>query len=374
MNRRSPGWKLSLVLLASMAGLIGCSSEPQPAAAPPETLHNVSVFTVRRADIPDLLQVVGTVRAARTSDLASQMMGNIVEIRVHEGDRVQQGQVLAVIDDSQPRAAVERETGALTAAQEQLIAANSDLSLAESTLKRYQSLYEKKSVSPQEFDEVRARKQAALARRDMAQAGEGQADAALSQARTALGYTRIRAPFDGVITAKKADPGTLASAGMPIFTLEDVRRYRLEAAVNESDLRYVRKGKEVPVVVDALGDTSLKGSVVEIVPAADAATRTFLVKIELPADSQLRSGLFGRAEFSRGDRQALLIPASAIVDRGQLHGVFVLDQNHVASLRYVTLGGVSGSVIEVLAGLQEGEHLVAQPGELDLSGKRVEGN
>jgi membrane fusion protein, multidrug efflux system len=319
-----------------------------------------------------LLEAVGTVRAAQTSDAASQMMGNIVEIRAHEGDHVQRGQVLAVIDDSQPRAVVDRATAADLAAQQQLVGADSDLALAESTLKRYQNLYEKKSVSPQEFDEVKARQQAALARRDMAKAGQAEAQAALSQARTSLDYTWIRSPFEGVVTEKKADSGTLASPGMPIFTVEDVRRYRLEATVNESDLRYVRTGQQVPVVIDALDSARLKGKAMQIVPAADSASRTFLVKIELPTDTRLRSGLFGRAQLSRGERQALLIPRSAVVERGQLQGIYVLDQSKLASFRYITLGKPSGAEVEVLAGLQDGERLVAKPGAVDLNGKRIE--
>jgi len=285
---------------------------------------------------------------------------------------VQRGQVLAVIDDSQPRAAVDRSTAANLAAQQQLVGADSDLALAESTLKRYQTLYERKAVSPQEFDEVKARRQAAFARRDMAKAGQAQAQAALSQARTSLDYTRIRAPFDGIVTEKKADSGTLASPGTAIFTVEDVRRYRLEATVNENDLRYVRTGQQVSVVIDALDNAALKGKVVQIVPAADPASRAFLVKIELPADARLHSGLFGRAQFSRGERQALLIPRSAVVERGQLQGIYVLDQNKVASLRYITLGKASGAEVEVLAGLQDGERIVASPGAVDLDGKRIE--
>jgi RND family efflux transporter MFP subunit len=360
------------LLLALAGGLSACSSERPATALLPETVHNVSVLTVQRADVPDLLEAVGTVHAAQTSQLASQMMGNIVEIRVHEGDRVQRGEVLAVIDDSQPRAAMDRAIAADNAAQQQLAAADSDLTLAESTLKRYQNLYEKKSVSPQEFDEVKARQQAALARRDMARAGQAQGKAALVQARTSLDYTRIRAPFDGLVTEKSADPGTLASPGMPIFTLENLRRYRLEAPVNENDLRYLRIGQSVPIVVDALDSAELMGKVVQIVPAADAASRSFLVKIDLPADTRLRSGLFGRAQFSRGARPSLLIPRTAVVERGQLQGVYVLDQNKLASLRYVTLGKPSGEFVEVLAGLQTGERLVAKPGELDLNGKRIE--
>src|SRR5260370_36221190 len=100
----------------------------------------------------------------------------------------------------------------------------------------------------------------------------------------------------------------------------------------------------------------------QIVPAADPASRTFLIKIELPTDARLRSGLFGRAQFSRGERQALLIPRSAVVGRGQLQGIYVLDQNKDARLRYITLGKPSGAEVEVLAGLQDGERLCGQTG------------
>ncbi len=184
--------------------------------------------------VPDWLEAVGTVRAAQTSQIASQMMGTIRDIRVQEGDRVQAGQILATIDDSQPRAAVDQATAAVAAAEKEVSAADSDLALAEATLKRYQQLFDKKSVSPQEFDEIKARRQSAEARRDMARAGEAQANAALAQARTSLGYTVIHAPFAGAVTEKKADPGAMASPGMPLFTIEDTQRYRLEVTVDEN--------------------------------------------------------------------------------------------------------------------------------------------
>jgi RND family efflux transporter MFP subunit len=373
MNHRKAGSQLSSWVLLALLSLAGCSGERHPVAPAPEPVRNVAVFAAQQATVPDVLEAIGTVRAAQTSDLASQMMGNIVDVRVHEGDHVRQDQVLAVIDDSQPRATLDRTTAADLAAQQQLVAAESDLALAQSTLKRYQNLYERKSVSPQEFDEVKARQQAALARRNMAEAGQVEAEAALTQARTSLEYTRIRAPFDGVVAERKTDRGTFASPGMPIFTIEDVRRYRLEATVNEGDLRDLRMGQPVLVTIDALDNADLKGKVVEIVPTADPTSRTFLVKIELAPDARLRSGLFGRARFSRGQRQALLIPRSAVVERGQLQGIFVLDQNRVASLRYITLGKSSGSDVEVLAGLQNGEHVVTGPGERDLNGKRIDG-
>jgi RND family efflux transporter MFP subunit len=352
--------------------VVGCSSERQSVSAAPETVSNVSVVTAQTANIPDVVEAVGTLRAAQTSQLAVQMMGNIVEVRVREGNQVQRGQVLAVIDDAQPRAALDRAMAADLAAQQEMAASESDFALAEATFKRYQMLYDRKSVSPQEFDEIKARYQGTQARREMARAGQAQVKAALQQARSALGYTRIVAPFDGLVTEKKADVGTLASPGMPIFTVEDLRRYRLEATVNETDLRYVRQGQQVPVSIDALGDRELEGKVIEIVPAADPASRSFLVKVELAPDPALRSGLFGCAQFAHGERTALLIPRTAVIERGQLQGIYVVDQNRIAGLRYITLGRPSAQQVEVLAGLQAGELLIAEPGGRELGGRKIE--
>jgi RND family efflux transporter MFP subunit len=372
VSHKNHAIKVFYVLITALSAVLaGCTNERHAASAPPETVSNVSVIVAQKTTVPDWLEAVGTVRAAQTSQVASQMMGNIVEIRAHEGDRVQGGQVLAIIDDAQPRSTVDQATAALTAAEKELSAADSDLALAGATLKRYQQLYEKKSVSPQEFDEIKARYQSAEARRDMARAGQAQANAGLTQARTSLGYTRIRAPFAGVVTEKKVDAGMLASPGMPIFTIEDTRSHRLEVTVDESDIRLVHVGQAAPVTIDALENTQLFGKVVQIVPAADPVSRSFLVKVELPADARLRSGFFGRARFPRGERPALLIPRTSLVERGQLQGIYVLDANQIAGLRYVTLGKSAGEKIEVLSGLQDGEKLLAAPGDRELGGKRI---
>ncbi|MGA8870356.1 MAG: efflux RND transporter periplasmic adaptor subunit [Candidatus Acidiferrales bacterium] len=374
MNRKRKAVAITLLSLsvsALGAVLSGCGNERPVANAAPETVSGVSVIVAQKTTVPDWLEAVGTVQAGQTSQISSQTTGNILEIRAHEGDRVQSGEVLAVIDDAQPRAAVDQATAALAAAEKEVSAADSDFALAESTLKRYQQLYEKKSVSPQEFDEVNAKYQSTEARRDMSRARQAQSAAALAQARTSLGYTRLRAPFAGVVTAKMADAGTLASPGMPIFTVEDTRAYRLEVNVDESDVHLVHLGQAAPVAIDALGDGPLLGKVAQIVPAADPASRSFLLKISLPADARLRSGLFGRAHFARGQRRALLIPRTSVVERGQLEGVYVLDANQIAELRYVTLGANAGDKVEVLSGLQDGDKLVAAPGEHELGGKRI---
>ena len=298
-------------------------------------------------------------------------MGNIVEVRAQEGDRVQSGQVLAVIDDAQPRAAVQQSEAAVTAAQNEVSSAETELALAQSTLKRYQQLYDKKSVSPQEFDEIKTRSQAAEARRDMARAAEAQAGAALTQAKTSLGNTQVRAPFAGVVTEKKAEAGAFASPGMPLFTLEDATRYRLEVTVDENDIRLVRAGETVPVLLDSMQGTAIHGKVAQIVPAADAASRSFLVKIDLPADAQTAFRAIRQGAFPARKRVGGFDSANRVVERGQLRGVYVVDANQIAQLHYVTLGNASGENVEVLSGLQAGEKLIAAPGDRELGGKQI---
>lgn len=360
-----------LLIAALAAGMLGCSSENHASTVAPETITGVAVITAQPTTVPDWLEAVGTVRAVQSAQIASQTAGNILEIRVHEGDRVQRGQILAVIDDTQQRAVVDQAAAAVTSAQKEVSASESEYAFADSTRARYQQLFDKKSVSPQEFDEIKARFQAAEAHRDVARAGEAQADAALSQARTNLAYTQVHAPFAGVVTEKKTDAGMLASPGVPLFTLEDTNIYRLEATVDENNVRLVRPGESVSVLLDAFGNSRMRGTVALIVPAADPASRTFLVKIELPPDARLRSGLFGRARFERGTRSALLIPKTAIVQRGQLRGVFTVDASQIAQLRYITLGQTSGDNVEVLSGLQSAEKLIAAPGDRDLGGKQI---
>jgi RND family efflux transporter MFP subunit len=358
---------LSLVLIVS-----GCSSEKPAAAAAPETVHNVAVVKAMDTAVPDVLSAIGTVGAAETAQLSAQMMGNVVSVNVREGDAVSQGQVLASIDPAQAQAGVERAQAALSAAQHELSAAQAERTLAESTLKRYDTMFERKSVSPQEHDEVKARFQNAAARTEAAQAGESLAKAAVAQAQTAFGYTKIRAPFGGLIIERRVDPGALASPGMPLLTLESTGRYRLEVNVDEASLRFVKEGQGVPVSLDAFPGKELAGKVSQIVPAADPSTRTFLIKIELPHDAVLRSGLSGRARFSRGERQSLVLPKTAVVERGSLRGVYVVGPDQIASLRYITTGDVLGDRFEVLSGLNAQESVVLSPGERELGGKRVE--
>jgi len=363
---------LTIFAIAVLFLSMSCSSEKRSEAQKPETGGKVAVVKVSNSTIPDVLTAVGTVHAAETAQLAPQIMGTVVAVHVREGDTIRAGQVLVSIDPAQSKASLEGAQAALSASEHQLAAAQTQQKLAEETLARYDTLFQRKSVSPQEYDEVKARAQAAAAAAEATRAQRSQAKAAVEQAQSGFAYTSIRAPFHGVVIERRVDPGALASPGTPVMTVESNGRFRLEATVDEANLRFVRTGETVPVSLDAYLGEGMNAKVIQIIPAADPSSRTFLVKLELPALKLVRSGLFGRAQFPRGERTTILIPNSSVIRRGALNAVFTVGQDEVAALRYVTLGNVMGDRIEVLSGLSLNEVVVSSPGDRELAGKQVE--
>ena len=257
-SRRTPILATSLVAVLTLM-LGACSSEKQNNAPAPETVSGVALLTAQRTTVPDYVEATGTVRAAQSAQLSSQVMGTITRVNVHEGEAVRRGQVLITIDQAQQHAAYQSATAGLNASQQNIAAADAEYALAQSTMQRYQTLYDKKSVSPHEYDEVKAGLEAAKARRDAAHANSVQAEAAVSQANTSVGFTRIRAPFDGLVIAKLADAGAIATPGVPLLVVEDPSHFRLEANVDESQIGVVKLGTSVPVVLDSLGEPDALG-------------------------------------------------------------------------------------------------------------------
>ena len=376
----------ALCIALGLLSLTACSGEKPATTAAPESVSGVALITAQRVTVPDYLEATGTVRAAQSAQLASQVMGTITRVSVREGDAVRRGQVLIAIDQAQPHAAYQSATAGLQASREAIAAADADYALADSTMQRYQMLYEKKSVSPHEYDEVKAKLALAKARRDAAHANTAQAEAAVAEAGATVGFTKIRAPFDGLVVGKLADAGAMASPGVPLLVVEDPSHFRLEAEVDESQIGAVHLGADVPVVLDSLGGTPITGKVAQIVPAADPASHTFTVKIDLPATPapgspsraggardgvEIRSGIFGRVFFPHGERQSILVPQTALLHRGQLDAIYVVGKDEIASLRYIALGKPSGSDVEVLSGLDSSERIVAQAEGRELSGKHI---
>lgn len=374
---------LALTILILMTAACSRREAPLASAGAQQTTTAVQVETVAVSPITDLYRASGTVRARQVAAIAARIAANILEVRVNVGDHVQAGQTLIVLDrrdlEANLRLAEAARTeaeSAVTESENAINSARASVELARVTHKRFQDLLAKASVSQQEFDESHARLKNAEAALEMAvskrrqvEARRSQSEAEVAAARVALGYATLVAPFAGLVSERKVDPGSLATPGAPLLTLEREGNLRLEASIDESRLGLARIGDNVEVEIDGLNRTA-SGHVGEIAPAVDSATRTFIAKIDLPALPDLRSGMFGRAAFAAGKREALLVPQSAVLERGQIRCVHVVEGD-TARLRLVTLGEERGDWREILSGLTAGERVVVAPPPLLADGGRV---
>ncbi|HXU08683.1 MAG TPA: efflux RND transporter periplasmic adaptor subunit [Blastocatellia bacterium] len=385
------------ILFAAMS--VSCGRR-QETATVKASITRVTIEKVASGPVDDFYEATGTVRSKTTSVLSSKTLGNVLAIHVHEGDRVRAGQTLIEIDCrdaaaqlQRARAGVRETENALDeadrnirAAQAAKTASEASLALAASTHVRYQKLLDRRSVSPQEFDEVQTKYKVAQAeaeratrmlasldaRRNQALAKIDQARSDVSSAQVFASYARVTSPINGIVTAKQIDTGMMATPGAPLLTVEDDSHYRLEASVEESQLSRITIGDPVGIQIDAAANEEISGRVAEIVPAADPASRSYAVKIDLPQQQNLRSGLYGKARFSRDPKQAITIPTTAIIHRGQLTGVFVVDDAGIVHMRLIATGKSNGKRIEVLGGLSDGERIVVDRVDALSDGNRVE--
>jgi RND family efflux transporter MFP subunit len=211
-------------------------------------------------------------------------------------------------------------------------------------LKRLTQLFEQKILSQAEFDNAQAKTRVAVA--------------AVVEAETMLGYTKVDAPFAGVITRKYADVGDLATPGKPLLEIEDSTVLRLETDVPEAVVGKLKLNDRLTVRISAL-EKELEGTISEIAPAADPNSRTFLVKLDLPVTEGLRAGQFGRVAMPVGETSALRVPATAVVQRGQMELVVIVADGK-AQLRIVKSGKRLGGEVELVSGVSSGEKIVTE--------------
>jgi len=377
-------WASGWCLVAGATLMIGCGSDARTREMPSSAPLTVKTVVAATESWPSEYEAVGTVRARTAAIISSKVMAAVREVRVQAGDRVREGELLVLLDardlDANYRraeAAREEARGAEVEAAQGLAAAKAQLDLAKVTFKRMQELFDKTSISNQEYDEAAARRKAAEAAYEMAVAREAQVRAKIAQAEQELqaasimrGYTEIHAPFAGVVTSRAAEPGSMATPGAPLLTVEREGAYRLEAQVEESRVPSIRVGQPVSARLEALS-RSVDARVSEIVPAVDTASHAYIIKIDLPALAQLRSGMFGRAVFAGGTSNVLAVPAAAVTGRGQLQSVTVVEGGY-ARTRLITMGRKSGGKVEALSGLSAGDQVICPlpPGLTD--GTRVE--
>lgn len=361
-------------LLTVALSAAGCSKKHEAVKAenaPVAVVKGVSLETVKIVAVPELLDVVGSVRARTSAVVSTRIPGSINVLRVREGDRVRKGQLLVQLDAQENQATAAVATAAIDEARRGVDEAMSRKKLADTTFDRYQNLFKEQAVTRQEFDVKQTEK-------DVAAQGVARAESRLKQAKggakaatTMSDYTRITAPISGVIVSKQADLGATVFPGQPLMTIEDDGSYQLELALPESVATKVKPGSPLQVTLDAVG-SSFAARIAEIVPTADPASRTFVAKIALNQKG-LKSGMFGRGAINLGTTvNGITVPKKAVIERGALTIVWALGKESIARMRIVKVGRLAGERVEILSGLSEGDRLVVTGVEKVTEGARVE--
>lgn len=361
---------LSPALSALLLMGAGCSSSPAPAKSD-ATPVKASVITVAVPTGQRMLELAGTVEPRQSATLSSQIVAPVRSVRKKDGDRIRKGEVLIELAGAQWEAGAARARSTSSAAQQQAGAEQADFVAAEATWKRYQNLFEKKSVSPHEMDLATARYESAKARRDAALDEQEAAVAGEHEAGAMLGYTSIRAPFDGVVSRRLVDPGAMAAPGAPMMQVQDDGALELHLNVTAADLAHFHAGMSVDAYTDADTGKKFAATVTEISPSADPASHTFLVKLKFDSAAKVHAGTIGHVLVAAGGDPVVELPRSAVLRRGQLTYVLVRSAQEVAEVRYVTLGTERGDKVEVLTGLRAGEALLREPKE-EFIGRRIE--
>jgi RND family efflux transporter MFP subunit len=288
------------------------------------------------------------VEAGRQSTIAAQVSGRILELKWDAGDSVKQGQLLARIDDSDVRPNVAGN-------QAQVAQAQANLANAQAQYERMQKLVAKKFISQSALDQAKASYNAAQAQVAAAKAGVAQASATRN-------FSSITAPFSGLISARHAQAGEMASLGRELLTLFDPATLRVVASIPQDQLDEVRKTGHGSIEFPTLGRW-VEATSVTVLPEADSRTHISRVRLELPSGiTGIYPGMFARAHFTTGQANKLLIPAAAVVRRSEVTGVYVVNRQNRIQFRQVRLGEmVSSNRLEVLSGLNQGEQVATEP-------------
>lgn len=328
-DMRPSGLILSAAAFAALAAG-ACSEHSAERRSEELPAATVRVATATSGSSTAREEVIGTVRPRLRAAVEAKISARIERFPVVTGQRVADGELLVALDSREIRARLEQAQ----AVRDQ----------AERDMTRFAALLDQEAVTRAEYDAARARQRVA--------------EAAMTEAETMLTYTRVVAPFAGVVVRKLADIGDLASPGRPLLELEDPDHLRLEADVPEALIDRVAIGAELQLRIASL-DRDLTGKVAEIAPSADPGSRTFLAKIDLPSEPGLRAGQFGRASIPVGQSAALRVPAAAVLQRGQLETAFVVEDGR-AKLRLVKTGKRVGDDVELLSGIDPGETIVVE--------------
>jgi len=346
----------SACFLAVLVLLSGCNEKPQDAKHPNKPVAS-AVTRVEVVDIPVTYAVPGSVVSDGRIDVSSRVVGFIQQLDVREGQKVSRGDLLVRIDPSDIEEAIRQAEAGVLAGQE-------DLSDAEQDVQKFAKLAQSGSVASETLRKAKVRVY-------IARAALSRAQSALAAAEAQENYASIMSPVDGVIVSVARRRGEMATAGSTILTVESREVLFFKTFVSESNLAAIDPRTPVTVQIDTLKDAPFQGRIRGIVPSGDDITRRYEVNVILPNDARLVPGMFGRAVIVLGAEKAAVVPHTALVRRGGLDGVFVLD-GQVVRFRWLRTGRIRGDSIEVVSGLSGGETILASPNDAVRDGAVVE--
>lgn len=376
-------WGLILVLACLALGGLAALYVWGP-LSPSQEVVVTMVAKVYPAQAYTVLNASGYVVAQRKAAVSSKSTGRLDFLGVEEGSRVKKGQVLASLENEDLEAARDQARARVKEAQAGLVSARAELTDAELQYQRTKTLVRQDLVSRQDFDVAEARYKKAQAGVASAQAAVRTAQAGLAEAQAALEYSYIRSPFDGVVTTKYADVGEVvapfgaaANARAAVVTLADMDSLMVEADVAESNLDKVHQGQPAEISLDAIPSQRFPGEVHMIVPTADRAKATVLTKVKfLETDERILPEMSAKVAFlsrplaAGEERPRLAVSKNALVTRQDRTVAFVV-QNGQAKEAAVTPGPAMGDLVEIAAGLKEGDRVVVHPPESLGDGDRV---
>jgi membrane fusion protein (multidrug efflux system) len=321
---------LLILISGSSCGRPGSKGQSENDRAIAEAVK-VSVVTIEPTVIRDVIVLPGETEAWQDVRLAADKDGQVEWIGPHEGQEVIKGQLLAKIDASALKAALDH--------------AEASFNLADKIYQRRKLLFEKEVIAQEELDKSEAERAFALSN--------------LKQVRTEYERGFVHAPINGIVNQFYVDAGEFVGRGAPIADVVDMDKLKINVNVPELDVRYLQAGQQVLVTVDAFPDKQLPGTIDFVAYKADQATKTFDVRVEIDnTDHTIRPGMVARVAFLRRViPDAVVAPLSAIVDKGGERIIFV-ENGGIAHSRTVTIGVIEGDRIQIISGLEAGDRLI----------------
>ncbi len=350
-------WVLTLSLL-----IVSCGGDKLPER---KIDRPIPVKTIKASEQPtkSILTYSGTVEPVESVRLSTKISGWVRAIHYQEGQAVLKGTVVVALRNEDLKAK-------LSQAEAKIAEAEAHYQNVKTNLKRIESLFAKNAATQKELDDIRAAFTAAESQLQVAREGKKEIEEMLR-------YTILKAPFDGVVTRKMMQVGDLANPGQPIVKLENIRQVKIVAKVPESDVAHLNEDMPVNVHITSAkkltGNKELTGTIDQIIPSADQMSRQFDIKILIDnSDGRIKPGMFARISVTQPGNPTILVPAQALFRRGQLEGLFVVDADNIAHLRWIRSGANYGDTIEVLAGLNPDEMVVIDSERQLYDGQTVE--